>query len=78
MKFILIFLAIFLAIFCTILVMRATFIFALNQATKQLRKNSPKARKKYEKEEEELRRKREIPRAHSEVKAEKKEQAKKW
>ncbi|MBU6141186.1 MAG: hypothetical protein KGP29_06505, partial [Proteobacteria bacterium] len=68
---------VFVTIFCLIFVARAVFFFALNKAYKKykkLKKFSQKSQKKYVKEEEELLRKREIPRAHSAVKAERKNQ----
>jgi len=77
MKIYLISAAIFLVIFFLILLVRMFFFFALNQAHKnykKLKKNLPAVLKPKEKffvkKEDELRRKREIPRAHSAVKAE--------
>lgn len=85
MKITLISAVVFLVIFCLILLTRAAFSFSLNQASKnykKLKKNLPavlKSKKKYVKEEDELSRKREIsqkiPRAHSAVKAEGKNQS---
>jgi hypothetical protein len=81
MKIILVSIAIFLIFFCLILLTRAIFLFVLNQAYKnykKLKKISAKTHrpsaKKYNKTEDERRRKRDIPRAHSEVKAERRNQ----
>lgn len=82
MKIFLISVAVFLTIFSLILLARVIFSFLLNRAYKRyqiLKKNLPvafKSKKKFEKEEEEKLRKREIPRAHSAVKAEKRNQTK--
>jgi hypothetical protein len=78
----LILLVIFVAVFCLIIVARILLIFLLNQAYKRylsIKEASQKiifsSKKKFRKEDEELmRKKEEIPRAHSEVKAELKEQ----
>ena len=82
MKIALISAMIFLAFFFLIILTRMFFFFALNQAYKnykKLKKNLPAVLKPKEKfvakEEDELRRKREIPRAHSAVKAEGKNQS---
>ncbi len=81
MKIISISLAIFLAILCTIIVVRAILMFAVNRAYKNYKKLkklsekiNPKKHKKFEKEEDELIRKHEIPRANSVVKSELKNQ----
>lgn len=69
---------IFLTILCLILLIRSIFSFLLDRAYKNYQKlknlttkNQIKNQKKYEKEEDELRRNIEIPRANSAVKAEK-------
>jgi len=70
---------IFLIIFCSIFLARAILSFALNQAYKnykKLKKFTAKNPKKSVKEDEELLRKLEIPRANSAVKAEIKNQKK--
>ncbi len=77
MKIAIISVVIFITIFCLILLARAVFFFTLNQAYKnykKLKNFSTRSQKKYVKEEDELRRKREIPRAHSAVKAERRSQ----
>lgn len=80
MKIILISAAIFLMILGLILLARIVFLFILNQAYTNYRKlkdlatKNHKNTKKYLKEEEELLRKRELPRAHSAVKAERRNQ----
>lgn len=80
MKIVMISAIIFLIIFCSIFLARALFLFALNQAYKNYKKlkklatKNQKSPKKYQKEEDELRRKLEIPRANSAVKAEIKNQ----
>lgn len=76
MKILMVSAAVFLTILCLIFVVRAIFFFALNQAYKNYKKlkklaaKNQKSPKKFVKEEEELRRKFEIPRANSAVKAE--------
>lgn len=77
MKIITISLAIFLTIFCAIIAARAILLFAINRAYKNYKKLkkfsekiNPKKPKKFEKEEDELIRKHEIPRANSIVKSE--------
>ncbi len=75
-------LVIFVAVFCLIVVARIVLIFLLNKAYKRylyLKKASKKiifsSKKNFRKEDEELmRKKEEIPRAHSEVKAKLREQ----
>lgn len=80
MKIIFVSAIIFVMILCLILLARIIILFFLEQAHKNYKKlkkisaNTFKSSKKYEKEEEELLRKREIPRAHSAVKAEKRNQ----
>lgn len=80
MKIIIISAIVFTTIFFLILTARLIFGFLLNNAYKRyktLKRKFPKTKKtikKYVKEEDELRRKREIPRAHSAIKAEKRNQ----
>lgn len=80
MKIALVSAVVFLIFFCSILLARAIFLFILNQAYKNYKKlkklasKNPTSPKKYVKEEDELRRKREIPRANSAVKAERRNQ----
>lgn len=78
MKIVIISATIFLTVVCLILLARMIFFFALNQAyknykkLKKLKKPSPRLQQKYQKDEDELHRKRDIPRAHSAIKAERK------
>jgi hypothetical protein len=78
----LVLLVIFVVVFCLIIIARILLIFLLNQAYKRylsIKEASQKiifsSKKKFRKEDEELmRKKEEIPRAHSEIKAKLKEQ----